>query len=194
MSTQAPRRTREPGPAGGDIALRQVSPRARSWLFALVVVLPLGLVGASALLDERQATLGPFAGVALFCLALWAVLARLLQRHRLDADTSGLEVATTLYTRRHDWDAVDLDRARVVDLDERPEYRPMLKTNGLALPGFRSGWFRLRNGDRAFVATAGGKRLLWLPTRAGHDLVLDADDPQAALDRLRGMAAAARSR
>ncbi len=194
MRTQAPRTGQERNTAVGDVPLRQVSPRARTWLFMLVVALPLGLVGLSALFDDEQATLGPFAGAALFCIALWAVLARLLHRHRLRADASGVEVATTLYTRRHGWDALDLERARIIELDERPEYRPMLKTNGLSLPGFRSGWFRLRNGDRAFVATAGGKRLLWLPTRAGHDLVLEADDPQAALDRLRGMAAAARSR
>lgn len=181
-------------PAAGDIPLVQVSPRSRRWLFGLVVLLPVGLIAISALLDGRQATLGPFAGAAVFCIALWTVMSRLLQRHRLRADADGLEVATTFYTRRHAWDALDLDRARVVDLGERPGYRPMLKTNGLSLPGFRSGWFRLRNGDRAFVATAGGTRLLWLPTRAGHDLVVEPVDARTALERLRDVAAAARSR
>lgn len=193
MSTHGPG-TPQGRTAPGDIRLVQVSPRSRTWLFALVVLLPVVLVGISALLDDRQSTLGPFAGAAVFCVALWAVLSRLLHRHRMRLDATGLEVATTFYTRRHHWDALDLDGARVVDLGERPEFRPMLKTNGLSLPGFRSGWFRLRNGDRGFVATAGGTRLLRVPTRDGHDLVLEPVDPRTALDRLHAMADAARRR
>ena len=186
-----------PPPGGADdpaAALAQASPRARRWLFALVVLLPLALIGGAELLDERSATAGPFLGAFLFCVLLWAVLARLTRRHRLRLDASGLELATTFYTRRFRWDELDPGQAREVDLDERPEYRPMLRTNGMSLPGFRSGWYRLRNGDRALVATAGGRRVLWLPTRKGHDLVLEAADPRALLERMRALAPGAASR
>ena len=44
----------------------------------------------------------------------------------------------------------------------------LLKSNGYALPGFRSGWFRLRNWQKAFVATSDGERVLWLPTSRGR--------------------------
>lgn len=185
-----------PNDAAADAAtaLVQASPRARAWLFGLVVLLPLGLVGLAELQGGNDAGAGPLLGVAAFCSLLCAVLARLLRRHRLRLDDAGLEVATTFYTRRFAWADLDLDQARVVELGERPEYRPMLRTNGMSLPGFRSGWYRLRNGNRALVATAGGTRLLRVPTRAGHDLVLEAGNAQVLLDRLRGMAAGTSSR
>ncbi|MEN1927478.1 PH domain-containing protein [Luteimonas sp. MJ250] len=175
-------------------ALVPASPRAQAWLFALVVILPLVLVGLTELSGsgsgEGQEALAvrAFASVAALCLVLWGALAALVRRHRLRLDAGGLEVATTFYRRRFDPDALDLARARVVDIDERPEFRAMLRTNGVSIPGFRSGWFRLRSGQRALVAASGGKRLLWIPTAAGHDLLLQPENPQALLDRLRAMA------
>ena len=56
------------------------------------------------------------------------------------------------------------------------------------MPGLKSGWFRLRNRNKALVAIAGGKRVLWIPTRAGYDLLLQPRNPQALLDELRKMA------
>lgn len=189
--------------AGGDgpLALVQASARSRAWLFALVVALPLALIGVVELSggggsDEGGTALAWQAavGAAGFCLLLWGVLAALLRRHRLRFDAGGIEVATTFYSRRFAPGDLDLEAARVVSLDERPEFRPMLRTNGVAVPGFRSGWYRLRNGHRALVATAGGQRQLWIPTAAGHDLLLQPGDPQMLLDRLRAMAATAASR
>ncbi|MEN1958976.1 hypothetical protein WCE41_01355 [Luteimonas sp. MJ246] len=176
------------------------SPRAQAWLFALVVVLPLVLVGLTELSSsgsgEGQNALAvrAFASVAAFCLVLWGALAALVRRHRLRLDAGGLELATTFYRRHFGLDALDLAHARVVDPDERPEFRAMLRTNGVSIPGFRSGWFRLRSGERALVATAGGKRLLWIPTSAGHGLLLQPANPQALLDRLRAMADGGRRR
>ncbi|GGK11852.1 hypothetical protein [Luteimonas terricola] len=186
---------------GGPLALVPASARTGAWLFALVVALPLLLIGIVELSGgggaaEAGASVAwrAAAGVAGFCLLLWGALAALVRRHRLRFDAGGIEVATTFYNRQFRLAELGLDAARVVNLDERPEFRPMLRTNGLAVPGFRSGWYRLRNGHRALVASAGGRHLLWIPTAAGHDLLLQPRDPQALLERLRAMAAAAASR
>ena len=76
---------------------------------------------------------------------------------------------------------LQLAQARVIDLDERLELRPQLKTRGYSLPGLRSGWYRLRNKRKAFVATADSRHVLWLPTAAGHALLLDVRDPHGLL-------------
>ena len=78
---------------------------------------------------------------------------------------------------------------RGLDLDEHIEFKPILKTNGFSIPGFRSGWFLLRNRRRSFVATADGRRKLWLPGSGRHDLLLEPVDPAALLARLRELAA-----
>jgi hypothetical protein len=97
-------------------------------------------------------------------------------------------VVTTFYRQRLALSQLQLDRARVIELGEHPELRPWLKSNGFALPGFRSGWFRTRGFKKLFLATAGGGRLLWLPTTRGDALLLQPQRPEALLERLREMA------
>lgn len=180
----------EPSGTRAQPSLVQASSRARAWLAGLVVVLPLVLVSVAEVGRGGPAggAWSAVGGVFLFCLLLWAVLDALVRRHRLHLDSSGLSVTTTLYRRHFTLPELDLATAGVVDLDERPEFRPMLRTNGLSVPGFRSGWYRLRNGNRALVAAAGGQRLLRIPTRAGHDLILQPVDPAGLLADLRARA------
>src|SRR5690606_22969415 len=103
-------------------------------------------------------------------------------------DASGLEIVTALYRRKLAWSELDLEAARVIPLDEYPGRKPMFKTNAMAAFAFRGGSFRSRDLDKLFVATAGGKRLLWLPTTRGYTLLLEPRRPQALLERLRELA------
>lgn len=171
------------------------------WLFVLVVLLPLALTaiafwfdmaGKSAQLIADKfpsPALSSLATVALVTVALWLALDRATRRHRLTLDGDVLQIATTFYTRQVAIADLALGRARVVDLAERTDLKPMIMTNAIRLPGLRSGWFRLRNRDKALLATMGGTRLLWIPTHGDYGLLLQPRQPQALLDALREMAA-----
>lgn len=189
------------------LQLRPASTRSRGWLYALCVGLPvlicivslafaLSMEGTKRLIADDAAIT---AAVGLVCVLLPAgligyALARMQRRHRLDLRDGMLEVTTTFYRRRFGLAELDLANARVVDLDERRELAPFLRTNGFSLPGFHSGWYRLRNRQRALVAIADGRRVLWLPTRLGYGLLLQPQQPQALLDHLRSLAPAAATR
>jgi len=142
------------------------------------------LIGDSAWLTNAVVVGGALA----LCLAIHWFIGRVLHRHRIVLDDDGLAIATTFYSRKLGWGELQLQQARVVDLDEHTGLKPVLKTNGTALPGFRSGWFRLRNLGKALVATAGGSRVVYLPTTQGYDLLLQPRQPQALLARLRELA------
>src|SRR5690606_25593088 len=60
------------------------------------------------------------------------LLDRLMLRHRVAVDASGLEVVTAMYRRRLAWSELDLEAARVIPLDEYPGRKPMFKTNAMA--------------------------------------------------------------
>lgn len=193
----------EPDPR---LQLEPISGRSRLWLLLLTVALPVSvslvlllLAGgdnaAARLIDEGLATsrwldqlFRPLLVAAITSLA-WFALDRLAHRHRLQLDAGGLEITTTFYRQKLALSELQLDAARVISIDEHPEHKPMLKTNAMALPGFRSGWFRSRALKKLFVATAGGEQLLWLPTRRGHSLLLQPRQPRALLQRLRELAA-----
>lgn len=183
----------------------QLSPMpggVRLWLFVLVVPLPLLLAAGALALGMRAppphalvagswlltwlATLG---GTGAVVAVVWLVLALALGRHALALDQGVLTVRSTFYTARATLAELDLERARVVDLDEHTELRPLFKTNGYTLPGFRTGWFRMRDlRQRAFVVDCGSRHLLWLPGRGRSNLLLDVRDPNALLARLRELA------
>lgn len=178
-------------PTDTRLQLAPPGERARWWLFLLVAVLPTAITAVSIAVRAIQRGSGgnplALAFVAAAFLALWWLLRRLIHRQHLQASADTLDVRSSMYRCRVALPALDLARSRVLDLDEHPELRPALKTNGFSLPGYRSGWFRLRNTRRCFIATAGGARVLWLTSDA-HDLLLEPRDPAALLARLRELA------
>ncbi len=188
------------GAAAGDPRLRlaPAAPHTYVAMAVLMVAVPLVLEVVVSPISRNLPVAGPVArvlGAAIMLAvtgAVYAALAGLMRRHRVSVDAAGIEIATTFYRRRLDWAALRLDAARVIALDERPELRPVLKSNGFAVPGFRSGWFRSRNLKRLFVATAGGKKLLWLPTTLGYDVLLQPRNPAALLEAIRAAAVAAK--
>ncbi|KAF1689811.1 PH domain-containing protein [Pseudoxanthomonas koreensis] len=186
-----------------DPRLQLAPPGARTgfWLFTLTFVLPLAVtafaLAVAAVRGGPMKLIGgslpltvalSLGGLALMCGALWWVLSRFMHRQGLSLSTDSLEVRSSFYRCRVPLSELKLDQARVVDLDEHTELRPTLKTNGFGMPGFHSGWFMLRNRRRGFVATADGRRKLWLPTHGKHDLLLEPKDPAALLARLRELA------
>ena len=195
---------RDERPVAG-LALEPAPMRAKWLLFLLVLVLPLVLV---LVLPEAgrdaQRPIAQIAGgdpvllrlyAAMVVLAvlggIFVLLLMMMRRHRLVLDANGLEVTTSFYRRRLPWPELKVGDARIVSLDERPELKPTLRSNALRVPGFSSGWFRSRSLGKLLVATAGGDRLLWLPTTQGYDLLLQPRNPQAALQRIRELASMA---
>jgi hypothetical protein len=192
--------TRNHPDANADPRLQLVpaSTAARVWLFLLTVGMPMSIIAivmALAVADGGPmrligGSIGRTAVIALgtvaaLTLGIWLVLDRLLQRHRLRFDADALVVKSGFNGCSVAYADLQLDNARVVDLAERTEYKPMLKLNGTGLPRFKGGWYLLRDRSRAFVAITGGPRVLWLPTRGKHALLLQPRQPQALLDALR---------
>lgn len=78
--------------------------------------------------------------------------------------------------------------ARVVDLRAEPGLTPKRRTAGTALPGYRSGWFRLQNGEKALLYLTAIDRVVYLPTTEGFTLLLSVDDPQRFAEHVRRVA------
>lgn len=128
--------------------------------------------------------------------AVFAVVTALLwwavQRRRVVFADGILDVTATLYRRKLDPAAFDLDQARIVDLDEHTQWRPFIKSNGVGLPGLRAGWYRSRGFARLFCLLTAQERVLVLPERKGGATLLSLERPQQLLDALRDAADATR--
>ncbi len=186
-----------------DPRLQLVAPgkQPRLWMFCLCVLLPVLVTVAALLAVKNGDTHWDFAGgdpltvgaavvgaELLLMSALWALLDKAMHRHGLTLSADSLEVKSSFYSRVVPLSELRLHEARVIDLDERTEFKPAAKSNGYAVPGFHSGHFRLRNREKAFVAIAGERRALWLPTVRDAGLLLQPQQPDALLNRLRELA------
>ena len=98
-----------------------------------------------------------------------------------------LDVRAALFRERTPIADIDFERARMVDLAERTDLRPVIKTMGMSLPGFQAGRFRLRGKlAKAFCLITDRQRVLWLPLHNGKDqLLLSVERPQDLLDAMR---------
>lgn len=73
------------------------------------------------------------------------------------------------------------DSALELSLVDRREFAPRWRTNGIGLPGFRAGWFRLRNNEKALVLLTDPFHVTYLPTSEGYVLLVSTTALLAAL-------------
>jgi hypothetical protein len=125
-------------------------------------------------------------------LVLFAAAASLLvtalgsRRARYELSPAGISLRGDLYGRRL-IPASDLrgGAARIVDLDREPELSPQWRTMGTGLPGYKAGWFRLRNGEKALVSLTNLQHAVYLPTTRGFVLLLSPAQPDRFLAAVR---------
>ena len=80
--------------------------------------------------------------------------------------------------------------ARVVDLRAETALAPARRTAGTGLPGYRSGWWRLANGEKALIYVTTTERVVHVPTTAGYSVLLSVTEPERFVAQLREVAPA----
>jgi hypothetical protein len=157
---------------------------ARTFPLAIGALLALGLVVTIAVAHDQPAVLlGALPALAVALLISGALAWTI--RHPRVRIVDGVLQASRLPRLRTRAALLDLDRARVVDLDAERALQPTFRLMGTSLPGYRTGWFWLRDGTRAFLAVTDRKRVLVLPRRDGGPVLLSLRDPDALLATLR---------
>ncbi len=121
-------------------------------------------------------------GTALLPAGLLSTLAH--REIHLEGDTL-VVAAALIFVRKVPIRDLALDKARVLDLDEHTEFKPMLRFGGFGLPGFSAGHYLLRNRSRAFCLLTTRRNVLLLPQRDGKVILVSPEKPQALLDALR---------
>jgi hypothetical protein len=143
----------------------------------------------------RSSAFLPLVGVLLAVLVgvglLLGASIRGSRKATFELSADGLSLRGDLYGRRVPAAELRGGAARVLDLDEDARLRPVVRTMGTALPGYRAGWFRLANGEKALLYVTDSRRVVYVPTRAGYALLLSVDRPTEFVERLRAIAPAA---
>jgi hypothetical protein len=157
-------------------------------LFAVLVggLLPVA-IAVGVVLQARDGVISPAMMLLVQAAAALVTLGIVLPMWRREAAFDGkhLRVKATFYTRQAALTEFDLAAARVVDLREHTELKPILKTNAMSLPGLSAGHFRLRDKRAAFCLLTDPSRVLCLPHADGRLWMLSLTHPREVLEILR---------
>jgi hypothetical protein len=97
---------------------------------------------------------------------------------------AGLRLHGDLYGRLIPTAELRLELSRLVDIKREPNLEPTMRTFGTGLPGYSTGWFRLRNGETALVYLTDRSNAVYVPTTSGYVLLVSPKDPRGFLAHL----------
>jgi hypothetical protein len=103
-----------------------------------------------------------------------------------ELSSEGLRLRGDFYGRMIPASHIKAADAARIDIDTSP-YRPTFRTNGIAVPGYRAGWFRLRNKRKGLLYVTDPKSVVVVPTTDGYDVLLSVIDADRFLDRVRAL-------
>ena len=106
---------------------------------------------------------------------------------RFDVSPAGLRLRGDLYGRTISVERLRGASAARVDFAAAPELTPARRTMGTGLPGYRSGWYRLRNGEKALVYLTDMSRAVYVPTTEGYSILFSPAEPERFLSALRAI-------
>jgi hypothetical protein len=98
---------------------------------------------------------------------------------------AGLRIQGDMYGRLIPLQSLMLDKAAATNLTKYKEHQAKWRTNGVGLPGYASGWFKLRNGEKGLLFVTDPTRVARIPTTEGYTVMLSVSDPAALIDALR---------
>jgi hypothetical protein len=96
----------------------------------------------------------------------------------------GLRIQGDIYGRFIPADQLVADSAQRVDISSGA-LQPVLRVGGTAVPGYRSGWFRLSNGSKALLYVTDPGKVVHIPTRAGYSVLLSVAETDQFVNELR---------
>ncbi|HRC85012.1 MAG TPA: PH domain-containing protein [Thermoanaerobaculia bacterium] len=141
-------------------------------------IAPGSLAGLWLLLPVSLLLMGVLVMLAVVCLAP--------RRVTFEVGDGTLRFHGDLYGKPIRLSELQLDQAQILDLAQEPGLLPRWRTAGTALGrAYNSGWFRLRNGEKALLYLTRRERVLSVPTTLGYRLLLSPESPEQMLASLR---------
>jgi hypothetical protein len=125
-------------------------------------------------------------GIVSAIVAMYAALSG-ARSARFEVSPAGLQLRGDFYGRLIPVDQLRGAAATRVDLEATPGLRPTRRTMGTSMPGYRAGWFRLRNGEKALLYLTDWSRAVYMPTTAGYSVLISPSEPDLFLAAVRAV-------
>jgi hypothetical protein len=122
--------------------------------------------------------------IPLLIAALMGYLAYSTRAARFEVSGEGVRIRGDIFGRLIPRGALRVSDARILDLKKDSAHRPCMRTLGVGLPGYSSGWFRLNDSSKGLLFLTNRSRAIYLPTTDGYTLLISPADPDGFLTAL----------
>jgi len=99
---------------------------------------------------------------------------------------SELIIKTAFYGRKIPLENIMIDGIKAISLDHDTDYDLSFRTNGTALSQFKSGWFRLKNREKALVFITDKSSVVLIPTKE-YVLLFSMDNIDEFINKIKAM-------
>ena len=110
--------------------------------------------------------------------ALFAYFGYSARNTKFVISEQGLRIKGCFYGRSIPKDSLITEDIQIMDLLHDDTYRPTRRTNGVGLPGYLEGWFRLNTGEKALVFLTAKTRVVYIPTKGGYSVLSSIAEPE----------------
>ena len=139
--------------------------------------------------DKFSMILGiPIMLLLLAVLVLTVLTMTPIGRGAVKVSSEEMKIKIPIYGRSVLLRSLILESARIVDLKAETSLRPTLRTNGIGLPNYSLGWFKLKNGEKALAVLTDKHKVLYIPTHDGYSILISPVEPEMLLDELKKQA------
>lgn len=123
--------------------------------------------------------------IPLLLLAIFGYISWSSRNTQFEVTDTDVRISGTLYGRTIPLSSIIPESIQRVDLNNDSPFALSWRQNGVGLPGFKVGWYRLRNGERALVYITDPQRAVYFKTRADHAVIATPSDPDAFIALVR---------
>ncbi|MDJ0615870.1 MAG: PH domain-containing protein [Calothrix sp. MO_192.B10] len=128
--------------------------------------------------------LGLFALIMTAVICLMGYAAYSCRHVQFELSNTELRIKGDIYGRNIPITSLVVNQSHKVDINRGSAYQPTRRTNGISLPGYRSGWFKLHNGEKALLFVTEPHNVVYLPTTDGYSLLMSVQEADRFLRSL----------
>ena len=98
-------------------------------------------------------------------IALFPAIFYSMKNTTLSLTDKEIIIKTIFYGKKIPLEDILIDEIEKINMKENKEYNISLRTNGISIPNFKSGWMRLKNGKKALVYITDKNNVVLIPTK-----------------------------
>ncbi len=122
--------------------------------------------------------------VTLVTVGLFGYIGMTMNHLYVELTPDAMKIKIPMYSRTIPRSELLLDQVRVINMKAPDAPRFTMRTNGIGLPGFQAGWFRVKDIGKVLACVTDMTRVVVIPTTNDYQILVSMKDPESFVNSL----------